>query len=229
MLEAEGTSSTGFKWLVGVAALAVAVIGTILLFRFGPLKKYASQLPTPLAGVVRSETPSEPERGGPPGVPAEARPTTTAPPVVSAAARPSPAASSPVISSGAATPPPSPSPIPVQAPQAAVLPPAPRTQSAEAPKPAERVPRPAVTRQFSIVVGSFLDRSRAEAELARVTSAGGLAGRLAPVPQEGVTMYAVVIGSFPSRGAAERTASDLISRGLVDEARIIARSTAPKP
>jgi len=228
MLEAEGTSSTGFKWLVGVAALAVAVIGTILLFRFGPLKKYASQLPTPLAGVVRSETPSEPERGGPPGVAAETRPTTIAPPVVSAP-EPAPAASSPLTSSGPATPPPSPSPIPVQAPQAAVLPPTPPTRSAEAPKPAERMPRPAVTRQFSIVVGSFLDRSRADAELARITSASGLAGRLAPVPQEGVTMYAVVIGGFPSRGAAERTASDLISRGLVDEARIIARSTAPKP
>jgi type II secretory pathway predicted ATPase ExeA len=229
MLEAEGTSSTGFKWLVGVAALAVAVIGTILLFRFGPLKKYASQMPTLLAGVVRSETPSEPERGGPAGVPAEARPTTTAPPMVSTAPRPAPAASSPLMPSGAATPPPSPSPIPVQAPQAAFLPPTPPTRSAEAPKPAERVPRPAVTRQFSIVVGSYLDRSRADAELARITSASGLAGRLAPVPQEGVTMYAVVIGGFPSRGAAERTASDLISRGLVDEARIIARSTAPKP
>jgi hypothetical protein len=80
-----------------------------------------------------------------------------------------------------------------------------------------------------VTVGTFLDRNRAETELARVVGASGLPGRLSEVHQGGVVMHAVVIGEFPSRGAAERQASDLIERGIVDEARIISRTISPGP
>ena len=125
--------------------------------------------------------------------------------------------------------PPVPSRAPLVAPTAAVLPPPSAIKPVEPAKPAAEMPRPPAARQYGIAIGTYLDRSRAEAELARVSGASGLAGRITPVPQEGVTMYAVLIGEFVSRGAAERGASDLIARGLVDEARIIARAIPPKP
>jgi hypothetical protein len=62
----------------------------------------------------------------------------------------------------------------------------------------------------------------------RLAGGDGLSGRVAEVRQDGVTMYAVVIGAFGSRDAAERRAVDLVKGGLVDEARIISRTVTAK-
>ncbi|MBI5709000.1 MAG: AAA family ATPase [Candidatus Eisenbacteria bacterium] len=95
----------------------------------------------------------------------------------------------------------------------------PRAPEGEAPKPVAAVP----VRLFALSVGTYLDERRAEAERVRLAGVTQLPGRLLTVHQDSVAMYAVVMGAFPSRDAAERTASDLIGRGLVDEARVVPR------
>jgi cell division septation protein DedD len=88
---------------------------------------------------------------------------------------------------------------------------------------------PVTTQEFGIVVGTFLDRARAQSEIARIGGASGLTGRLAGMRREGTTMYVVIIGAFPDRATADRKAGELVSRGTVDEARIISRSVSARP
>ena len=83
--------------------------------------------------------------------------------------------------------------------------------------------------EFSISVGTYLDRARAQSELARIGGASGLTGRIAEVKHEGTTMFAVIIGAFPDRPTAEHRASDMVARGTVDEARILSRTVTPRP
>jgi hypothetical protein len=83
--------------------------------------------------------------------------------------------------------------------------------------------------EFGIAVGTYLDRTRAQAEVARLEAAGVSPIRIAAVPSEGVTMHAVIVGAYANRSAAEREANGLIERGLVDEARIVSRTLAAKP
>jgi type II secretory pathway predicted ATPase ExeA len=95
---------------------------------------------------------------------------------------------------------------------------APTGSPTPAPEPAAP---PAGAPTFSLGVGTYLNEARARAEQARLTENTPYPARVATVQDDGVAMYHVTMGSFTTRVAAERAASDLISRGLVDEARVL--------
>ena len=88
---------------------------------------------------------------------------------------------------------------------------------------------PMTTQEFGLSVGTYLDRARAESELVRIAGASGLTGRIVDLLKEGTTLYAVIIGAFPDRYTAERKASELVSNGAVDEARVLSRTVRAKP
>lgn len=99
-------------------------------------------------------------------------------------------------------------------------------------KPAATSPipvKPVGTRRYGLSIGTFLSEERATTERARVAAATTFGARIVPVRQDQDTVpsYAVIIGSFESRDAAERAASDLIQRGIVDEARVVSAGRAP--
>jgi len=85
------------------------------------------------------------------------------------------------------------------------------------------------TRSFAVAVGRFLDEGRAEAERSRLTTTTGMAASVRTVTADSVSRFELVLGLFRSHDAAERAASDLISRGLVDEARVVAQVQSPAP
>jgi len=76
-----------------------------------------------------------------------------------------------------------------------------------------------------------MDEDRANAERTKLVASTSLPARVVPVTENDVTMYRIVMGSFESKQKAERTASSLIERGLVDEARVVPlnAATASKP
>lgn len=74
---------------------------------------------------------------------------------------------------------------------------------------------------FGIDIGTFLDEERAKSELEKASAATGLTGSV--VTREDV--FHVVLGSFPSRSAADKRAEALVGRGLVNQAQSI--SLAP--
>jgi cell division protein FtsN len=74
---------------------------------------------------------------------------------------------------------------------------------------------------YGISVGEFTSETRANSERARITEATKLNTRVVTVTQDTVSVYRVVVGSFVDRTEAERTASDLIQRGVVNEARVV--------
>jgi type II secretory pathway predicted ATPase ExeA len=82
---------------------------------------------------------------------------------------------------------------------------------------------------YGIAVGTYLNEGRANAERTRLGENTQLVARVVTVAEDTVSMYRVVVGSFGDRISAERAASDLVQRGLVTEARVIAQSAGPKP
>jgi hypothetical protein len=84
---------------------------------------------------------------------------------------------------------------------------------------------------FGIAVGTYLDEGRANTERTNLTESTRLPAQVVTVAEDSVSMYRVVMGSFENRISAERTASDLVRRGLVNEARVVqvARATPPPP
>jgi cell division septation protein DedD len=82
-------------------------------------------------------------------------------------------------------------------------------------------PVPATT--FALSVGTYLNEARAREEQSKLSAGTNFTASVSTVQEDNVSMYRVMMGEFPTRGAAERAASDLISRGLVDEARVITR------
>lgn len=90
--------------------------------------------------------------------------------------------------------------------------------------------RPALPKTpFALAVGTFIDRARADTERTRLVS-------IAPAPVRVITMksaqgemYALLVGTFTTRLAAEEAASDLVKRGVVDEARIVASRPRAQP
>lgn len=250
LLEPEAPSNTLLKLLIGTAVVAVLAITAVLLFRFGPFAKHAKPLPPPDTALLADTLPASPNdsTGALPdleGAMADsslgALPTTTPPetsltaqarpPAAPATQAPAPVAMHPV----AAKPPAS-----AVATPGVTTPPSARMTAKPAPAAtpktipiAKPAAAPAVTRvttqEFGIVVGSYLDRSRAQSEIARIGGASGLTGRLVQMRREGATMYAVIIGAFPDRATADRKAGELVSRGTVDEARIISRAVSARP
>jgi cytoskeletal protein RodZ len=78
---------------------------------------------------------------------------------------------------------------------------------------------------FGIAVGTYLEEERAKEEGVKLTASTKLPAHVAPVIENESTMYRLVLGSFESRKQAEKTASSLIERGLVDEARVVPLGT----
>ena len=200
--EPEPPSHAGLKWLIGIAVVAVVVIGAILVFRFGPWAK--PQLPVPPLVTTL--------------------PTDTLPAVLSDSTIALQGMDSTLIdTSGAVASTPEMSlaaPTQVMAPPPSVI-----------AKPIVATPpaAPMATQEFCLSVGTYLDRTRAASELARIGGASGLTGRIAELRKEGTTMYAVILGAFPDRDTAERKASELVSSGAVDEARVLSRTVRARP
>jgi cell division protein FtsN len=83
------------------------------------------------------------------------------------------------------------------------------------------------TNRFGIAVGTYLNEDRANSERTSLGESTQLPTRVLTATEDGGEVYRVVMGSFESRVEAERAASDLIRRGLVNEARVVplARAT----
>jgi cell division septation protein DedD len=116
------------------------------------------------------------------------------PPPAAAATPPKPAAPKPSGGATASTPAPAATPTPAAAPA----------------KPAEKVP-------FGLDVGTFLDEDRAKSELEKLSAATGLKGSVITRDE----VFHVVLGSFPSRAAADKRAEALVGKSLVSQAESI--------
>ena len=86
--------------------------------------------------------------------------------------------------------------------------------------PGATTPTPAETRRYGLIVGEYLDEERANSEKDRMAASTGLTGRVVPIDNGG--SFRVILGSFEGRAAAEKAASDLSGKGLVNEARVTA-------
>ena len=88
----------------------------------------------------------------------------------------------------------------------------------------EAAPAPAPAAEpgpFGLDVGTFLVEDRATSEQQRLSASTGLAGKVVTRNEDGADVYHVVLGSFPSRAAAERKAGSLVAKGLVNQARTV--------
>jgi cell division septation protein DedD len=81
---------------------------------------------------------------------------------------------------------------------------------------------------FGVAVGTYLDEDRANQEMTKLIASTKLPAQVLTVTEDGTSLYRLVMGSFESRQKAERSASSLIERGLVDEARVVPLSAAKK-
>uniref|UniRef100_A0A832I3G2 SPOR domain-containing protein n=1 Tax=Eiseniibacteriota bacterium TaxID=2212470 RepID=A0A832I3G2_UNCEI len=229
---------SAMRWVLVAAAVVVVAAAVWLGTRLGTRGAASTAREAATAGAPaeaaspRSEAAPAPARSGSAGTvahgtapaaapgganqpAAQADPTQTAP-----ASRPDPAA--------AAAPPPS---------RSAALETAP-THGASAAPPAAAASRPAAgsgttasapaattpaapARLWGIAVATFLAEERAGVERDKLAASTGLPARVAPVTEAGDVSYRVILGAFPDRAAADRAASDLIEKGLIDEARVL--------
>ncbi len=205
-------STTTIKWLLGIVALAGLVVAAVLLVRFAPwsAKPRATAASSPVAAPAEStaaapvakETPAPLQEDHAVEAPAKAEvppPPNVAPKSASVAAR---------------------------KPTPTVLPP---TATRSAASDTTHAPAAASSKIFGVAVASFLDEKRAEAERGRLSALTKLGAEVRTVVADSVSRFELVLGSFPTQGAAERAASDLISRGMVDEARVVAQVLPPVP
>jgi len=200
--EPEPPSHAGIKWLIGLAVATVVVITAVLVFRFGPWAKPEMPVP-PTAATLPIDT-----------LPALVSDSTTALLGTDSTAVDTFMPTAPTTETTLAAP------VPVMAPPPIAI-----------AKPIVVTPpaTPVTTLEYSLSVGTYLDRARAESELARIAGASGLTGRIAELRKEDTTMYAVILGAFPVRDTAERKAGELVSSGTVDEARVLSRTVRTRP
>ena len=78
---------------------------------------------------------------------------------------------------------------------------------------------------FGLDVGTFLAEERATSELARLSAATGLKGKVITRNEDGGDAYHVVLGSFATRAIADKRAESLVGRSLVNQAQSV--SLAP--
>jgi len=221
---------SGSGLLVAVALLAAVAVSVVLVVRFGPwklerrpgttapVKETSAPTPAPVAQAPAPEPtpPATPQKSGP--VPTS---TTVGAGTVAASPAMRPKPSTPVVKT--ATPPTTSAARPSTG--AGTI--ANNTAGTTATKPPRPVTPPApkkpavVPSVFAIAVGTYLDASRAKSELTSLTESTRLPAQVVTVAEDSVSMYRVVMGSFENRATAERTASDLVRRGLVDEARVV--------
>jgi hypothetical protein len=90
----------------------------------------------------------------------------------------------------------------------------------EGDRPPAAIP-PSPKRSFGVIVGTFLDEDRAKQEGARIGAAAHLPSSTLTVQEGGTSVYRVVVGRFDTNLAAETAASNLITKGLANEARIV--------
>jgi hypothetical protein len=80
---------------------------------------------------------------------------------------------------------------------------------------APAVPRVVEKGPFGLDVGTFLAEDRATSELTRLATTTGLKGRVVTRNEDGGDVYHVILGSFPTRGAADKRRS--LGRALARE------------
>ena len=94
--------------------------------------------------------------------------------------------------------------------------------AADAAKAAQATAQPPVAAaeppKFGINVGSFLFEDRANEVLSSLTESAGVEGRIVPGDDGS---FAVVLGPFDSRGAAEAKGNELLEKGAVTESRVV--------
>jgi hypothetical protein len=233
-LERSEESSTAIKWLLALAAIAALVVSGVLLVRFGPWGGKPQGPATASTETTQTTAPAETTSAlplaqsgtpAPSGSPTPPEPAAT-PPVVNATPVPPPKV--------AAAPPQVRVPAPPSSKAGATAPPA--GLAAATTRPGAKAPagdtarsvRPAPTRTYFIAAGSFLDQGRAEEERGRLAASTRMSAHVITVVVDSVARFEIVLGSFTSQDAAERVASNLISTGLVDEARVVSQAQ-PEP
>jgi general secretion pathway protein A len=228
---ARGSRST--PWLVAAAIIAVVAIAVVLVLRFGVRFPWSGSAAS-TATTAPAET-SAPEPGTQPAaseVASEPAPTST---VAESARVTPPPASAPVTQAPAQPASPAPKPVATSTPPEKT--PAPSSGSASqvagattagaavgaasTPSSAGSSAGGAAKRTYGVVVGTFLNQERASEEAARIGDAAKLPHRTLTVQEGGTSVYRVVIGRFDTNLAAERAATDLIVKGLSNEARVV--------
>jgi cell division protein FtsN len=89
-----------------------------------------------------------------------------------------------------------------------------------------RAPAGASTARFTIAVGTFLEKERADSERRKIRAITPLTASVLRVSDGGDYSYRVVVGKFTSRAAAEKAASDLMGTGKVREAIVMPATAA---
>jgi Mrp family chromosome partitioning ATPase len=181
---------------VTIGLVLLVVVGAILALWLAPW----SQHPVPAGAVSRPAAvgaASATSAAGVPAVPAQVQRTSSAPPQDASGSVPLTAATAP--------------------PAQAAAPPAPAIA---------RKPASASTARFTISVGTFLEKQRADTERLRIRTITPLTASVLRVSDGGDYSYRVVVGRFTSRAAAEKAASDLMGTGQVREAMVLPATAA---
>ena len=89
------------------------------------------------------------------------------------------------------------------------------------PGPGTEAPPPKPVRR-GIEAARYLDSERAQAERTLLAETTGYSVRVIEGTDGGALVYRVVVGSFGSRKKAQAAMNDLVDRGLIDEARVVA-------
>jgi len=89
-------------------------------------------------------------------------------------------------------------------------------ESAPAPPKAGKAP-------FGVSVASFMFEDKANESRDALAASTGLPAIVMPRDEGGTTMYHVVLGSFPTRTAAEKKATELLTSAGVHEAQVVSR------
>jgi len=76
---------------------------------------------------------------------------------------------------------------------------------------------------FGISVASFMFEDKANESRDALAASTGLPAIVMPRDEGGTTMYHVVLGSFPTRSAAEKKATELLTSAGVHEAQVVSR------
>ncbi|MBI1798654.1 MAG: AAA family ATPase [Candidatus Eisenbacteria bacterium] len=207
---------SGSRWMWFAAAAVVAVVGGLLFAKFGP-----SGTPHD----AKREEPAPHAQGSAASASASARgPVVKADSVARATAAPG---VTPVTHSTTPTPNPAAAPTVTQAPAAATTPrPAPAAHAFVAPVVAAAPAAPRVT--YALSVATYLDPSRANSQRDQLAASTRMPVVVTEAMEDGASVYHLVLGTFPSRAAAEDAATDLILKGLVEEARVVTTHTRAK-
>jgi hypothetical protein len=181
-------------------------------------KALVTGLPTAAAPTAAS-SPAEPKSAAASG-PAATKPATeSTPEATKPAASSAPAATKPAAASSPAAAKPAAASVPAATKPAAAGAPA-ATKPAAASAPAAT--KPAATATFGISVATYLDSDRAKTERDKLAASTSMPVTVQETTEGGTSVYHLVLGGFDSRASAESAASDLIQRGLIEEARIVA-------